>query len=375
MGHRCPAPLKFFWLALAWAPAILLGNPQATPGPAPTSPAPAADSTAATQTVPTEPADFRKQSLSHLRFERGGRTFDVYLFAEDESVDVLSAPFCGGDKGARQYSGHFQLLSVADNAIVSKLDLDPDYNFVEKKPHDGARLFRDPQSGQDLVVLYQYGSCSCESVQFFSADPSGHLFLISFLDRDGLTWKQMLTGSDGAIPHLAAGALVFCSNANAIGYMMCGTYAFDGANFLEASKWMTREREAPTKGLNDTGLAARALFDFLSTLSAKEYSAAAYYLDPSVKTADAGPVAPNRGQRAVFLENYCTGMGGQCLMPESIDFKPGGGAPGALLFQVSFQTENFETLKIGPRSSFDFRLAKTPDGFKVLDLPPRINGK
>jgi hypothetical protein len=359
-------------LALAWGQASVLGSQQATPPPNPASPPPATESTAGAPEAPTEPADFQKQNLSHLRLQRGDRYIDVYLFAPDEKVDVLKDSYCGGDQGAKQYSGHFQLLSVADNTIVSTLDLDPDYSFVEKKPHDGARLFRDPTSGQDLVVLFQYGSCSCESVQFFSADPSGRLFLVPFLDHDGRTWKQMLTGSDGAIPHLANGSLVFCSNANAIGYMICGTYTFDGAKFLEAFKWMTRDFEAPIKGLNDAGLATRALFDFLSALSGKEYSAAAYYLDSSVKTVDVESVGANKGQKAAFLESYCTVMGGQCLMPEGIESKPSAEVHGAQLFQVSFQTADFQPLKIGGHSSFNFRVTKTADGFKVLDLPPRI---
>ena len=119
-------------------------------------------------------------------------------------------------------------------------------------------------------------------------------------------------------------------------------------------------------------MAARALFDFLSVLSVKGYSAAAYYLDVNVETPGAGAVTANHGQKAAFLENYCTVMGGQCLMPAKMESKPGADAPGALLFQVSFQTSDFQPLKIGSRSSFDFRVAKTPDGFKVLDLPPRI---
>lgn len=352
--------------------ASLLGSQQATPAPNSNSSAPAANSAAGVQAVPTEAVDFRKQNLSHLRLERGDRTFDVYLFAADENVDVLSASFCGGGEGAKQYSGHFQLLSVADDTVVSKLDLDPDNNFVEKKPHDGARLFRDPRSGQNLVVLYQYGSCNSESVQFFSADPSGQLFLIPFLDRDGRTWKQMLTGADGAIPHTADNALIFCSYANVIGYDFCDTYAFDGENFLEAATWMTQEVAAPIKGLNDAGLAARALFDFLSVLSEKDYSAAAYYLDANLETAGTGRVTANRGQKAAFLENYCTVMGGQCLMPVKMESKPSADAQGVLLFQVLFQTSDFQPLKIGARSSFDFRVGKTPAGFKVLDLPPRI---
>jgi hypothetical protein len=352
---------------MALGQACLLGVQQ--PAPKPLSPGPTATTV---QAASSEPADFRTQSLSHLRLERGDHTFDVYLFAADEHVEVLNASFSGGDAGAKQYSGHFQLLSVADATIVSTLDLDPDYSFVEKKPHDGARLFRDPKSGQDLVVLFQYGSSNCESVQFFSADPSGRLFLIPFLDRDGRTWKQMLTGPDGAIPNLANGAMVFCSYANVTGYTFCDAYAFDGANFLEVSKWMTQDVAAPIKALNDTGLAARTLFDFLFALSVKDYRAASYYVDARlVETSGAGQVEVKPGQKAAFLENYCTFSGGQCLTPVKIERKPSAIAPGALLFQVSFQTADFKPLKIGPRSIFNFHLAKTPEGFKVLDLPPQ----
>jgi hypothetical protein len=85
-------------------------------------------------------------------------------------------------------------------------------------------------------------------VQFISSDAAGHLFSIPFLDRDGRTWRQRLTGPSGAIPRVNSGAL---------------------------------------------------------------------------------------------------------------------------LFSVSFQTADFQPLRIGTRSSFDFHVTKTPDGFKVLDLPPR----
>jgi len=60
------------------------------------------------------------------------------------------------------------------------------------------------------------------------------------------------------------------------------------------------------------------------------------------------------------------------LTPVEIERKPGADTSGMLLFKVSFQTSDFKPLKIGPRSSFDFRVAKTPDGFKVVDLPPQI---
>jgi hypothetical protein len=59
-------------------------------------------------------------------------------------------------------------------------------------------------------------------------------------------------------------------------------------------------------------------------------------------------------------------------MPVELEAKPNADAPGVLLFQVSFQTSDFQPLKIGSRASFDFRVVKTPDGFKVHDMPPRI---
>jgi len=348
----------------------LPGRQQPTLTPKRADPAPPAT---AAGTTPADVEVIRKDSLTHLALQRGGRTIHVYLHAEDQKVEVLSATFCGGNEGAKQYSGHFQLISVADNTVLSRLDLDSDDVFVEKKPHDGARLIQDPKSGQYLVAIYQYASCSSESVQVFSADPSGRLFLISFLDRDGRTWKQALTGADGAAPPGASGDLMFCGYDNAIGYDLCGAYLFDGANFMETDKWMTQYLEAPARGRDDTGRAARSLFEFLSELSVRGYSEAAYFLDSiGGRPSSEGLIPTEVGQKAVFLENYCSVKNGQCLTPVEIERKPGAGAPGALLFKVSFQTLDFKPLTVGPRSSFDFRVAKTPDGFKVVDLPPQI---
>ena len=334
---------------------------------------PAATASFPTQANPSaEVEKLQKQSRSHIRLERPTHAVDVYLLAADETAEVLDAPFCGGDEGAKQYSGHYQLVSVVDNALISRLDLDPDDNFVEKKPHDGARLYRDPQTGQDLVMLLQYGSCNNESAQFFSADPAGQLYAIPFRDKDGRTWRHALTGPDGAIPHLADSSSVFCAYANNTGYDFCEAYAFDGANFKETAKWMTRELGEPRKGLNASGQATRALFDFLSNLSSKNYPAAAYYFAGKPDSAATAPAAANSAEKAKILEAYCTTQSGQCLVPEKIETKAGASAEGAMTFQVSFETPDFKPFTIGDRSSFEFRVAQTADGMKVLDLPPRL---
>lgn len=377
MGYRCPVSLILLGLAMALCPAISLGVPQSPSSPA--DPAPTRKGPTGGQAVPPQPQDFRTHSRSHVRLTRGDRTFDVYLYAPDEKAEVLDSASVFGSKGARQFSGRYQIISAADNGVVSRLDLDPDDSFVEKKPHDGLRLFQDQKSGQSLMGLFQYESPNNESVQFFSADPSGRLFLVNFLDPDGRTWKQMLTGPDGAIPHTADGAPIFCTYANTLGDTFCDAYSFDGENFQKMAAWMTpREVAAPAKGMNDASMAARTLFEFLAVLAERNYRAAAHYIEPFAQMNGGRLSAADQGQRAAFLERYCTVTGGQCFMPARIEAKPAPSVTGTLVFQVSFQNADFQPLKIGSRSTFDFRVAKTPTGFKVLDLPPQLlpdNGK
>ena len=353
-------------LLVFWHPGGLTGQ---QPSPPPVPPSQGTDSPKAQTAVPVEVLNLQQHNHSSLRLERPNHSVDVYLFAQDEKAIVLDAPFCGGDQGAAQFSGQYQLVSVETHAVASRLDLDPDVNFVQKKPHDGARLYHDPKSGQDLVALFQYGNCNSETAQFFSVDPSAQLFAIPFLDKDGHTGKEMLTGPDGAILHLADGSAAFCSYSNDTGYNFCQAYLFDGANFLETAKWMTHDLTAPAQGLTPASQAKRALYEFLSDLSVKNYRAAAYYFAGKVGSPEALSTATT-GQKAEALQAYCTTEGGQCLTPVQLEIKPGADAQGTMLFQVSLQTAEFKTFKIGNQSSFEFHVAKIGDEFKVLDLPP-----
>jgi hypothetical protein len=354
------------WLALLAAghAGILFGQQPAAQQPVP-----------AESPVPEEIVTLERQSRSHLRLATHDRPVDVYLFAEDQKEDILLAGFCGGDRGTWQYTGNYQLISVSANLLISKLDLDPDDTFVDKKPHDGARLFHEPKTGQDLIAIFQYGSCNNEIVRFYALDPSGNLFAVPFLDKDSRNWRQMVTGPSGEIAHLADGSSVFCTYANDTGYDFCETYAFDGANFLEAAKWMTQELGEPLKGNDAVGQAKRALFDFLSELVAKDYPAAAYYFAGKLEFEGAPPDAANPAQKVKILEAYCTSAGGQCLMPTQIESETPSGAASDLLFRVSFQTSDFRPFQIGDQSSFEFRVTKKGEGFKVLDLPPRVPEK
>lgn len=368
MGRYRFASLNLVLLVLASGQMSLLWGqaPGATPNP------PGMASAPAQAKPPEEIADLQTQSRSHLRLLHRNHPLDVYLFAADERMEVLSASYCGGDEGARQYSGHFQLVSVLGNTVVSRFDLDPDDIFVEKKPHDGARLFPDPKANQDLIAVFQFESCNNEVVRFYSADPAGDLFAVPFLDKDGRTWKQKVTETNGVVAQLHDGSSAFCTYADDMGYNFCEAYVFDGANFLETAKWMTQERAEPLKGLDAAGQAKRALFDFLSELFVNDYPAAGYYYAGNLDFPGAPLDVAHPKQIAKILEAYCTNIGGQCLMPTRIESQAGADSQDAVRFQVSFQTGDFQPFQIGDRSSFEFRVAKTAEGFKVLDLPPRL---
>ena len=330
---------------------------------APAAPVPGAVSPKSEVTAPGEIQQLEKHHRSHLRLERQNLSVDVYLTADEEKAVVLDTTFCGGDAGATQFSGHYRLVSVRNHVVVSRLELDPDVNFVEKKPHDGIRLYREPATGQNLVALFQYGDCNSETVQFFAADPSAQLYAVPFLDKDGRTGKHMVTGSDGAIRHLADGSSIFCFYSRDTACYYCAAYVFDSANFQEIAKWMTQDLREPQEGLSPVSQARRSVFDFLSDLSLGNYQMAGYYFAGTVGSTPEKPEA---------LEAYCTTQGGQCLAPAQIESKPAVEAKDSMLFQVSFQTAEFKPFRIGARSTFDFHVAKVAGEFKVLDLPPRL---
>ena len=95
-------------------------------------------------------------------------TIKIFLFAEDEKVEILKGTYCGGEEGDKQYTGNYHLISVKNNKIASKIDLGKDYEFIENTLHSGLHLFVMPQTYEQLIMIYQYGSCNIERVEFLS---------------------------------------------------------------------------------------------------------------------------------------------------------------------------------------------------------------
>ena len=298
----------------------------------------------------------------------------VFLFAENEKIEILDGSYCGGEEGAKQYTGNYQLISVKDNKIVSKIDLGKDYEFIEDTLHSGLQLFVMPQIYEQLIMIYQYESCNIERVEFYRVDVEGRIYKVNFIDKDGTVGTGQSTSPAGDIPQ-SDGSVIFCSYDNSIGHMLCDSYIYNGKNFIQTSSWMTQEGKRTS-----IAEARRALYEYLDALWWREYKKADYkktvyyygggydfllQLNPDV--------SPN--DKPKLFELYCTKNGGNCLKPSYFSDKNLESTTTEAKFTVEFITEERADFKINGHSDFEFRVRRIDNEFKVLDLPPRTSQK
>ena len=200
-------------------------------------------------------------------------TIKIFLFAEDEKVEILKGTYCGGEEGDKQYTGNYHLISVKDNKIISKIDLGKDYEFIENALHSGLHRFVMPQTYEQLLMIYQYGSCNIERVEFYRVDVEGHLYKVSFIDKDGVVATGQTTGPDGGISGTEAD-LTFCSYNNGVGYFFCDSYTYNGNNFIQTASWMSQREEEMTISALKSSLeiaAASSLFRAALSIFSKWY--------------------------------------------------------------------------------------------------------
>lgn len=300
-----------------------------------------------------------------MGFIRGGDIVEVFLFADNEKMEFLRGPYCGGEEGAKHYEGDYQLISAKNNVVVSTLSLGKDYYFVGGQIHDGMHKFAVPNTGDELIAIYQYRGCNGDEVVFYRVDKNGRLNKVLFLNKDGTRKNNQYTSD----PVLSSDdQTTFCGYNNAVGYVFCDSYRYNGENFAQAASWMTQELYRSPKTLD--GDARRALFEFLIKLyHGKNEGAVYYYGGPYDELRKHNPdVEPN--DRVKLFERYCTVNGGVCLIPERLEAK-GADPSGEMKFTVSFITRDFKDARVAGKSQFEFRVKQVGVDFKVLDLPPR----
>ena len=288
-------------------------------------------------------------------------TIKIFLFAEDEKVEILKGTYCGGEEGDKQYTGNYHLISVKNNKIASKIDLGKDYEFIENTLHSGLHLFVMPQTYEQLIMIYQYGSCNIERVEFYRVDVEGRLYKVNFIDKDGTVGTGQFTGPTGDIAG-SDSSVIFCSYNNAVGYTFCDSYNYNAKDFIQTAISMTQENTVD-------GEPRRILFEYVSALSQEDYKRAVYYYGGSYDLLiKLNPdISPN--DKPKLFERYCIKNGGKCLISEYPDFidikssmqlKSGDS-------EVSFKPDN--------KPDFEFRVGRINNEFKVMDLPPRTSQK
>jgi len=298
---------------------------------------------------------------SQINIFKNREGIKVFLFAEDEKVEILEGSYCGGEEGDKQYTGNYQLISTKDNKIVSKIDLGKDYEFVENTLHSGLNLFVMPQTYEQLIMIYQYRSCNTEAVEFYRVDVEGRLYKVNFIDKDGTVATGQTTGPDGGISG-TEGDITFCSYNNGVGYTFCDSYNYNAKDFIQTAISMTQ-------GETIDGEPRRILFEYISALSQEDYKRAVYYYGGSYDLLIKLNPDINPNDKPKLFERYCIKNGGKCLISEYPDF---------IDIKSSMQLKSGElevTFKPDNKPDFEFRVKRMNGEFKVMDLPPRNSHK
>ena len=320
--------------------------------------------------VSKEIEKLRNLRRSQINIFKNREEIKVFLFAEDEKVEILKGSYCGGEDGDKQYAGNYQLISVKGNKIVSKIDLGKDYEFIENTQHDGLHMFV-PVFGEQLVAIYQYVSCNHENVEFFRINEYGLIHRVNFFEKDGIVVTGKLVIGDISV---TTENIFFCSYDNVIAYYLCDTYVYNGKDFIQTSSWMGSYYYNPNEKNTNIREARRVLYEYLNALRQEgtykkaDYKKVVYYyggdynfllqLNPDVNIED----------KPKLFERYCTKNRGNCSIEPSyfIDIA----SPSEVKFGV--KEGGFE---VNMKPDFEFRVKRMNGEFKVMDLPPRTSQK
>lgn len=316
----------------------------------------------ATEISPEKIQRLRDRNRSWITLTKNGNTVEVFLFAEDEKMEIVEGIYCGGNEGDKQYRGNYQLISVVNNLFVSSVINLGDYEFGEGRVYGGLQEFRAPGTNERLIAIYQYAGCNGDDVEFYRFDRNGRLNKVLFLNKNGT--KETNQYRSGPLL-MSDNEVTFCGYNNAIGHVFCDSYAYNGTDFIQAASWMTQELYRSPKTID--GEAKRVLFDFLIALHHGKYEAAVYHYGGSYDILNPqDQLSPE--ERAKQFKRLCEAIVGKCPMPEGLALKDS--TSGEMKFAVSFVTKDWQTFRIAGNAEFEFRVKRLGNDFKVLNLPP-----
>ncbi len=120
--------------------------------------------------------------------------------------------------------------------------------FVEGRLHDGIRVIHESRSGISFIGIYQYESCSTESLALYHLARNGELKKVPFVEEEGHADVYTIGTSRTGIEHVPNG-LRGCvySNTNLTTY--CLTYEFTGSVMQRVGHDVSTEPEPHTVDL------------------------------------------------------------------------------------------------------------------------------
>jgi hypothetical protein len=286
-----------------------------------------------------------------------GESVEILLYAADETDSTLTASYCGGDVGDKEFSGTYKLLSIKNDKIISEIALNALEFSDRRKPYDGITI--EELAGKKLIAIYQYGGCDgLSAASFFRVNSAGELSPVNFVLRG----EKTLTEIVGCVS-VEKDLLVLGHHDSRLGRTLYDGYEFNGTQFVQKESWIDEN--------TFRGRARWALYDFLSALNKGDFNAAGnYYDDGKLKRRspeDNGPSGP------LILADYCGTV--QSLCPEAsriLDISD----DVSFSFAVSFGGKNSESLGLdGIESYFVFRAVRQNGKIKIFGLPPRVQEK
>ncbi|MGE5672299.1 MAG: hypothetical protein ACM3XM_00220 [Mycobacterium leprae] len=248
--------MKRIVLALALVLLVGCGRPAAQPVVAP--PVPATESTPIAATAEAAPSPAAPKMVGPndplwrvIRASRYTATLhsstqtaaQFYLYAADERVDVVGDPSCMANTGDTVRMGHYAVyLATSDSLMQKRQDVSPYPEMLLQFNDQRSYLQVVPgrSSGHpDLLVLWQYGSCSMERTAVLALSQDGkNLVHYRFKRADGLVWP---TVASRGLEQPAPGQLRTTDYNNATGETTVTTWEVrEGEALLEAVQTETK---------------------------------------------------------------------------------------------------------------------------------------
>jgi hypothetical protein len=305
----------------------------------------------------------RQQARSKLVLGSGRTAVEIFLHAPDEQTEILRGDYCGGNEGAKEYSGNYRLIAVRKDGSISSVLYLGERVFTQGRI-EGMEEFRIPGTKHRLIALYQYRGCNGDGLEFYRVDGAGQIRLVQFHNKDGVK-KSDVFGGHGA-GATKDGHLGFCGYNNAVALgSFCDDYKFNGDHWVQTrSSFIQANPDEPAS----VSEARRALFELFINLYHGRYETAAFYYGGVDESVNPNNANASRTKRAEMLRQYCTTAWQTCLIPEGLEFKRRDPS-GVLEFDVSFVSLETGASFVTPA----VRVRPRGGDFEVLDLPRRDN--